>query len=248
MTDSKSQQYIYGIHPVMEALRAGKEPEVIYMQTGLRSAGFQDLLKLIGEKKILIKYVPIQKLNQITRSNHQGVIAGMSVVENQPIEEIITEVFERGEMPLIIVLDRITDTRNMGAVARTAESAGAHAIVVPQAGSAQINADTVKTSAGALNFIPVCKVKNLTDTLLYMKNSGIQIVASTEKAKKYYYETDFNVPSAILMGSEETGISPHLFKLCDAEVKIPMLGKTGSLNVSVAAAILIYEAVRQRKS
>ena len=237
---------LFGIHPVMEALKAGKELECVFIQSGLRGQGFQELTKLIAEKKTVVKHVPIQKLNQFTRSNHQGVVAIVSEIDYQPLEEIVASIFERGENPLLVVLDRITDTRNLGAIARTAESAGAHAIVVPTQGSAMINGDTVKTSAGALNHLPVCKVNNLTDAVVYLKTSGLQIVAATEKSKLNYYQTDFTNPTAILMGSEETGISSNLFKLCDAEVKIPMLGQTGSLNVSVAAGVLLYEAVRQR--
>jgi 23S rRNA (guanosine2251-2'-O)-methyltransferase len=230
----------------MEALKAGKEIEFVYVQTGLRGGNFQELSKLLVQHKVPLKNVPIQKLNQITRSNHQGVVASVGVVENHPLEEIVAQVFEKGEVPFILVLDRVTDTRNLGAIARTAECAGVQAIVLPQAGSAQINADTLKTSAGALNYIPICKVKNLTDAVVYLKTAGLQVVAATEKAKNFYYQLDLKLPTVFLMGSEESGISPNLIKLCDAEAKIPMAGKTTSLNVSVAASILIYETVRQR--
>ena len=248
MENRNKSGIIFGIHPVLEALKAGKELEMVFVQTGLRGQGFQELQKWLSDKKVVVKHVPIQKLNQFTRQNHQGVVALISEVDYQPIEEIVTGIFEKGLNPLIVVLDRITDTRNLGAIARSAESAGAHAIVVPAQGSALINGDTIKTSAGALNHIPVCKVKNLTDTLVYLKTSGLQIVAATEKANSFYYQTNLSLPTVILMESEETGISSNLFKLCDAQVKIPMLGQTGSLNVSVAAGILLYEAVRQRVS
>lgn len=238
---------LYGIRPLIESIKAGKEIDKVFVQKGLKGEHFAELYSLLKEFDVPFQHVPIEKLNRITRKNHQGIIAYVSEISYQPIEEIIPAIYEKGETPLIIILDRITDVRNFGAIARTAECAGVHAILIPSQGAAQINADAMKTSAGALNNIPVSREKNLGQAIDFLRGSGLQIVAATEKANKDYYQSNLTLPTAIILGSEEDGVSPAYLKKSDALVKIPILGMTGSLNVSVAAAIMIYEAVRQRQ-
>jgi len=237
---------IFGIRAIIEAIQSGKELDKILLKTGLRSELFSELSTYIKDLNIPVQYVPIEKINRISQKNHQGALAFLSPVTYLNVEEIVQQTFEAGNIPLILILDKITDVRNFGAIARTAECAGIHAIVIPNKGSAQINADAVKTSAGALHHIPVCRTENLIKTIKYLKNSGVQMVAATEKAAENYYQTDFTLPTAIIMGSEDTGISDECLKIADKLVKIPIQGEIESLNVSVAAAILMYEAVKQR--
>jgi len=191
--------------------------------------------------------VPAEKLDRVTRKNHQGVIAYISPITYSNIEEIVPGLFEKGETPLILILDQVTDVRNFGAIARTAEIAGVDAIIIPEKGAAQINADAIKTSAGALNLVPVCRTPSLSHTIKYLKNCGLRIVAATEKGERFYDETNMKDPLAIIMGSEDLGIESSLLKIADEWIKIPQFGQIASLNVSVAAGILIYEALRQRK-
>jgi len=242
----KFDNLVYGIHPLVETIKSGKEIDKVFIQKGLQGGLSAELFSLLREYKIHYQIVPIEKLNRISRKNHQGVVAFISSITYQPIEEIIQSLFEKGENPLIMILDRVTDVRNFGAIARTAECAGVHAILVPMQGSAQMNADAMKTSAGALNNIPVSRSKNLNESIDFLKNSGLQIVAATEKTNDNYYTVDFSLPTAIIMGSEEDGVSPAYLKKCNHKVRIPMNGTTDSLNVSVAAGILIYEAIKQR--
>jgi 23S rRNA (guanosine2251-2'-O)-methyltransferase len=237
---------IYGIHPVMEAIEAGKEIEKVLIQMGLRSEHSRELIHLLEDREIPFQTVPIQKLNRVTGKNHQGVIAFISAVEYEDIEKLLPMLFEQGQNPFILVLDRVTDVRNFGALARTAECAGVHAIVIPSRGSAQINEDAVKTSSGALMTMPVCRVQNLKTTLRYFRDCGLQVVSVTEKAKTDYYDTDFKAPTALILGSEEDGISDAYIRLSDKQVRIPLLGEVLSLNVSVAGGILMYEVVKQR--
>ena len=185
-------------------------------------------------------------MNRLTTKNHQGVVAFVSPIVYQDLSAVVPQIFENGETPLLLILDRITDVRNMGAIARTAECTGVHAIIVPSRGSAQLNSDAMKTSAGALHKIPVCRENNLKDTITYLQECGIQIVACTEKAENYHFNTDMLGPIAVIMGSEEDGISPEYLKRCDAKAKLPMTGTIGSLNVSVACGTLLYEVIRQR--
>jgi 23S rRNA (guanosine2251-2'-O)-methyltransferase len=201
---------------------------------------------LLKKNGIYFQYVPIEKLNRLTSKNHQGVVGYISSIEYHKIEQVLPAVFEAGKMPLVLILDRITDVRNFGAIARTAECSGVDAIVIPARGAAQINADAIKTSTGALHKIPVCKEENLKDVIDYLRESGLQVIACTEKSSEYYYQQDMTLPVAIIMGSEEDGISGEYLKRADAAVKIPLMGEIGSLNVSVATGIILYEAVRQR--
>jgi len=244
----RNEQFIYGIRPVIEALKSGKEIERILLQKGLRGEGFHELFGIIRQLEIPTQTVPVDKLNRVTRKNHQGVLAFISEISYQRLDYIIPFIYEEGKIPLILVLDRITDVRNLGAIARTAECAGVDAILLPVKGSAQINADTVKTSAGALYKIPVCRCPDLQNSILYMKNSGLRIFAATEKAGQEHFRADFTGPSALILGSEEDGISPEILAMADEEIRIPLRGDIASLNVSVAAGILLYEAIRQRQN
>jgi len=240
------ENHIYGIRPLIESIKAGKEIDRVLIQKGLKGELFPELFELIRKFQIPFQNVPIEKLNRLTRKNHQGIVAFVSSITYQPITEIVPAIYEAGQVPMVLILDGVTDVRNFGAIARTAECAGVHAIVIPEQGAAQINADAMKTSAGALNNIPVSRVKNLNETIDFLKNSGLQMVATTEKANFFYNSINLKVPTAIIMGAEDTGVSPAYLKKSDLAVKIPILGKTDSLNVSVATAIIVYEAVRQR--
>ncbi|MCF8365169.1 MAG: 23S rRNA (guanosine(2251)-2'-O)-methyltransferase RlmB [Bacteroidales bacterium] len=242
----QTDNLIYGIRPAIESIRAGKEFDKLFIQKGLRGEHIAELFTLLREYQIPFQYVPLEKLNRLTRKNHQGVVGFISAIAFQPIEEVVQMIFEKGETPLILILDGVTDVRNFGAIARTAEIAGVHGILFPTQGSAQINADAMKTSAGALNNIPVCRTKNLSQSIDYLKNCGLQLVAASEKAETSLYKVNFIAPTAIIMGSEEDGVSPAYLKKCDHQVRIPMKGKTASLNVSVASALLVYEVLRQR--
>ena len=239
-------QMIYGIRPVMEAVEAGKEIERIFINRLSTSAQMKHLKQVLRDHNINWQEVPVEKLSRLTRANHQDVICYISQISYAPVEEIVQRSFSEGKTPLLIVLDYITDVRNFGAIARTAECCGADAIVIPARGSAQINADAVKTSAGALNIIPVCKVDNLKNTLLYLRESGLKIYAATEKGKMNSFDADFKSPCAIIMGSEDTGISNDLLKMADDLLKIPLTGQIASLNVSVACGMLLHEVLRQR--
>ncbi len=246
--EKDKQQLIFGIRPVIEALQSGKEIERVFIQKGLTGGTFKELMPLLKEYKIPYQVVPKEKLNRITRKNHQGILAIISPITFYAIEQIVPALYEQGKTPFILVLDKVTDVRNFGAILRTAHSAGVNAVLIPDKNSAQLNSDTVKSSAGAIYKIPVCRVSNLKETLIFLKNSGLKIIAVTEKAPVYYYNEEFTEPIALIMGSESVGISPVYLKLSDKHVKIPMLGEIASLNVSVAAGILLYEVVRQRNT
>ncbi len=239
---------VFGIHPIIEAIRSGKEVEKILFQKNNGNHILGELSKEIKEFNIPFQFVPIEKLNHLTKSsNHQGVVALLSPIAYQNIENIIPTIFEKGETPLLVILDRITDVRNMGAIARTAECTGVHAIIVPSKGSAQINSDAIKTSAGAIFRMPVCRSENLKNTLEFLKTSGLQIVGCTEKGDTSINEINFSIPTAIILGSEEDGISSEYLNRCDSQAIIPLLGEIGSLNVSVASGMILYEAIRQRE-
>lgn len=237
---------IFGLRPVMEAIESGKTIDKLFVQKGLQGEIFSELRRLIRDYDIPTQYVPVEKLNRLTRKNHQGVFAFISPIEFHSIENLLPQIYEQGKNPFLLILDRVSDVRNFGAIARTAECVGVDAIIVPQKGSASVNADAVKTSTGALYNIPICKESNLKKAIQFLQNSGIQIVSATEKAADYIYDADFSVPVAVMMGSEEDGISNDLLKVSDKIVKLPMVGKTSSLNVSVACGVFLYEVVRQR--
>ncbi len=237
---------IFGLHPVIEAIRSGREIEKILLKRGLKGGAFQELTTLVREAGIPFQYVPVEKLNRVTNGNHQGVIAFVSQVTYQPVENVLPAIYEKGESPFIVVLDGVTDVRNMGAVARSALCAGVHALVVPSAGRAMITAEAVKSSAGALNTIPVCREANLEKTINFLRKSGLKIVAAGEKAPRNYFEVTYAGPLALVLGSEEKGVSSGLLESADEHVRIPVGGPVGSLNVSAAAAVIIFEVVRQR--
>lgn len=243
----QDKDFIFGTRAVMEAINAQKDIDKILVNKDINNELIKELLSLAKEEKIPVVRVPEAKLNRTTRKNHQGVLAHISAIQYASLDNVIDECFSKGIAPLILVLDRITDVRNFGAMARTADCAGVHAIVIPEKGSAQINSDAVKTSAGALNFVPVCRVKNLYYTVKDLKKMGLSVVSVTEKTERAMYEADFTVPTALVLGSEEDGISPEIMGISDEFVKIPLSGNIESLNVSVAAGVVIYEAIRQRK-
>jgi len=240
------ENLLFGIRPVMEAIQSGREIDRVMLKKGLGGELAHELLALIGEHQIPMQHVPLEKLNALTQKNHQGVVAFASLIEYANLEETVIGVIEKGETPLVLLLDGVTDVRNFGAIARSAECAGVHAIVVPAKGAAQINGDALKASAGALNLVPVCRVPSLRSAIYFLRDSGMQIVAATEKADSDLYAATFDKPTAIMVGSEETGISPELLRAADVLVKIPLCGSIASLNVSAAAAVVLFEVVRQR--
>lgn len=242
----ETNQMVFGIRAVIEAIESGKEIESLFIQRGIAGSLIAELRELLRIHNISYQQVPPEKLNRITKKNHQGVIGVISPITYQNIEDIVPAIYEKGEVPLILILDGITDVRNLGAIARTAECAGVHALVLPKKGSAEINPDAIKTSAGALFNIPVCREDSLAKTARFLQESGIQLVASSEKTKDDIYKPDYSVPTAIVLGAEDTGISPELLRISDHLAKIPMFGEIASLNVSVSAGVIIYEALRQR--
>ncbi len=240
------EDFIFGTRAVIEAINTGRSIEKILIKKGLSNELFQQLQPLIKEFSIPVQQVPVEKINRITRKNHQGVLAFISPIEYNNIEVLLPGIFESGKDPILLVLDQITDVRNFGAIARSAECGGVDAIIIPEKGMARIGADAVKTSAGALYYVPICKTKNLTKTVQFLSESGVRIFAATEKGDKIYTETNFQTPAAIIMGSEESGISPAILEIANEKLKIPILGNIESLNVSVSAALMIYEVIRQR--
>ncbi|WP_346861273.1 23S rRNA (guanosine(2251)-2'-O)-methyltransferase RlmB [uncultured Draconibacterium sp.] len=240
------EDFVFGTRAVIEAIKNGKTIDRILIKKGLSNELFHELNDLIKENRINVQYVPVEKINRVTRKNHQGVLAFISPVEFDNIETLLPGIFEQGKTPLLLILDQITDVRNFGAITRSAECAGVQAIIIPEKGMARIGGDAIKTSAGAIHHIPICRVNNLYSTVQFLKDSGIYIVAATEKGDKLYTEAQLNVPLGIVMGSEDTGISAQILKIADEQLKIPILGEIESLNVSVSAALMIYEAVRQR--
>jgi 23S rRNA (guanosine2251-2'-O)-methyltransferase len=243
---AKNDQYIFGLHAVLEALQAGKEIDKVLVRHGSTSDQMKRLLGELNSRDIPIQRVPVEKLNRITQRNHQGVVAWISPISYSQITHLIPSIYEAGEDPFILILDGVSDVRNFGAIARSAECAGAHALVIPVTGSAAIHADAIKTSAGALHRIPVCRVRDLAATVKFLRESGLRLVAATEKTSTSIYQTDMTGPVGIIMGSEENGISPELLMQADHLATIPMSGRIASLNVSVAAGILLFEVLRQR--
>lgn len=238
--------YIFGIRAVKEAIESGKEIDKILIRKDLDGSLANELFDTIRTHRVFSKRVPVEKLNKITRKNHQGVIAIISAVTYHSLEHLVPQLYEDGILPFVVVLDGITDVRNFGAIARTCECAGADAIVIPLHGSVSVSGDAMKTSAGALNYLPVCRERSIAGAVKFLKDNGYQIVAASEKASINYTQGNYLSPVAIVMGAEDTGISPEVLSLCDTPVSIPQFGKIGSLNVSVAAGIMVYEVVRQR--
>lgn len=232
----------------MEAIKAGRKIEKIYIQAGLTNDLIKELIQTARTGAVPFSFIPQQKLNRLSAKNHQGVICILSAVQYVPVENLIDKAYAEGRAPFFLILDRVTDVRNFGAIARTAECAGLDGIIVEEKGNAPITGDAIKTSAGALHHLPVSRVRDLSKTIKLLQENGIQVIACTEKAEKLVYEMDLKVPTALVLGSEEDGISEELLRRADSIAKIPMKGKIGSLNVSVAAGVAIYEVVRQQLS
>jgi len=242
----KESDCIFGLRPVIEAIRAGKQIDRLLIRQGLQGDLYHELMTEAKKNNIVWQIVPLERIELVTRKNHQGVLAWLSVIEYQQISNLLPMIFEKGEDPLLIALDGVSDVRNFGAIVRSAECLGAHAIVIPEKGSARITADAVKTSAGALNSFPVCREKSIVKVTEFLKESGLRVVCAAEKQGTEASKSDLRGPVVLIIGSEEKGISRELLSLADNIVKIPMTGKIESLNVSVAAGILIYEISRQR--
>lgn len=238
--------YIYGLRAIIEAIREGRQIDKLFIKKDLQGPLASELFSLMREHHIVSQRVPLERLNRITRKNHQGAIAMLSAVEYHNLGQTVTSLFDDGVLPFIVVLDGITDVRNFGAIARTAECCGVNALVIAERGSVSVGADAVKTSAGALMSLPVCRERSLTSAVKFLKESGFNVVAVSEKANINYTLADYSVPTVLVMGAEDTGISPEIMDLCDTQVSIPMFGHIGSLNVSVAAGVMMYEVVRQR--
>lgn len=239
-------QYLFGMHPVMEAIRSGKKFDKVLLKQGLEGTQFRELMELLKENDVPFQFVPGERLNRAVRGSHQGVLAYISQIDYVDIEQMVNNALGRSVNPILVILDGVSDVRNFGAVARTLECAGGHGIIVPAKGGAAINADAVKASAGALMRIDTCKVPNLRVAAYYLKESGFRLIAATEKTDNLIYDVDMTGPVAIIMGSEGKGISQAMLDLADEKVAIPMAGGITSLNVSVASAVVMYEAVRQR--
>jgi 23S rRNA (guanosine2251-2'-O)-methyltransferase len=240
-----SENLVFGVHSVIEAVKSGKAINRIWIQKNMNKDLFLELKKELNGKEYALQFVPIEKINSLVQGNHQGVVADISPVEYGQIEPFVEELLEKNEKPFILVLDRITDVRNFGAIARTAACQGVDAILIPDKGSALITPDAIKTSAGALHHLPVCKTKSLKDSLFYLQQCGLRVVACTEKGAIPLYETNLRGSVAVILGSEENGITQDLINLADVRAKIPMFGDISSLNVGVAAGMLLYEKTRQ---
>jgi len=245
MNKANNPDTIYGIRPVIEAIRSGKVIDKILIKRGLSGELYGELMNILKENGIHAQQILPERFNAFGNRNHQGVVAYISPVDFQPIEEIVTQLWEAGTEPFLVILDGVTDVRNFGAIVRTAECAGVHAVAFPLKGSAKIGSDAVKTSAGALHHMPICRVNSIKSTISFLKQSGIKVVAATEKASKNYTQVELKPPIAFIMGSEDVGVSEDIMKMADELVSIPVVGKVESLNVSVAAGLLIYEAIRK---
>jgi 23S rRNA (guanosine2251-2'-O)-methyltransferase len=244
----KESDCIFGLRAVIEAIKAGKQIDRLLIKQGLQGAIYHELMTEVKTHSIVYQIVPVERIELVTRKNHQGVLAWLSVIEYQYIANLLPMIFEKGEDPLIIALDGVSDVRNFGAIVRTAECLGAHAILIPEKGSARITADAVKTSAGALHTFPVCREKSIVRAIEFLKESGLKVISAAEKSGQSPSETTLTGPSVLILGSEDKGISRELIALTDQQIRIPMTGSIGSLNVSVAAGILLYEVIRQRSA
>ncbi|MBU2526332.1 MAG: 23S rRNA (guanosine(2251)-2'-O)-methyltransferase RlmB [Bacteroidetes bacterium] len=240
-----SEQTIYGIRAIMEAMESGKEIDKVFLKKGLSGTLSQEFLKRVQQNGIVHTFVPEEKLYKLGDRNHQGVVATISAIRSISLDELVSQYHT--DKSLFLILDGITDVRNLGAIARTAACTGVSGIILPKNNSAPLSADAVKTSAGALYHIPVCKVDHLKDALYFMQASGIRILAATEKTDQKIYDVDLTGALALVMGSEDKGISENILKMVDERISLPMFGKIASLNVSVACGAMLYEAVRQRR-
>ncbi len=237
---------IYGIRAVIEAINTKEPIDKVFIQRGLKGDLFKELEAIVRKNQINTSYVPIEKLNRLTKNIHQGVVANISPITFYALETLVENVINSKEKPLFLLLDQLSDVRNFGAIIRTAECTGVDAIIIQKKGAAPVTADTIKTSAGAAFKVPIAKVDHIKDAVFYLQASGIQVVSATEKADRTVYDVSFNLPTAIVMGSEDRGITPSILKASDQVAKLPILGEIESLNVSVACAVFLYEVVRQR--
>ncbi len=237
---------IYGIRAVIEAIRAKEPIDKVYFQKGLKGPLSKELENLIRREGIPSSYVPLQKINKLTQANHQGVVATISPISFLSVEELTEQVLDKNDAPLFLLLDGVSDVRNFGAIIRTAECSGVAGIIIPKKGAAPVSGDTIKTSAGAAFRVPIAKTDHIKDAVFYLKASGVSVIAATEKTQQLLYSVDLKGPVAIIMGAEDTGISPSILKEADHLAKLPLLGEIGSLNVSVACGVFLYEVVRQR--
>lgn len=240
------ENYIYGLRAIIEAVEAGKQIDKVFIKKDLQGELASELFEILRRNHILTMRVPIERINRITRKNHQGAIAMLSAIEYNRVGNLVPELYEQGRLPLMVALDGITDVRNFGAIARTAECCGVDSIIIPERGSVSVGADAVKTSAGALLHMPVCRERNLASAIKFLRDNGYQAVAVSEKVDLNYTEADYTIPTVFVMGAEDVGISEEVMRECNTKVSIPMFGQIQSLNVSVAAGVMMYEAVRQR--
>ena len=242
----QNETQIFGIRAVIEAINSGKTIAKVFLQKGLKGELFSELESVLRKHSINSSYVPVEKLNRLTKGNHQGAVAQISPIAFHDMETLVINVIESGKIPLFLLLDQLSDVRNFGAIIRTAECTGVDGIIIQKKGAAPVTADTIKTSAGAAFKVPIAKVDHIKDAVYYLQASGIQIVAATEKTNNTIYDVSFKEPCAIIMGSEDRGVSPSVIKAADQVAKLPLLGEIGSLNVSVACGVFLYEVVRQR--
>jgi 23S rRNA (guanosine2251-2'-O)-methyltransferase len=238
---------IFGTRAIMETILAGKTIDKVFIDKDARSPLHKELLSLVRERKIPCSHVPAVKLNKLTTKNHQGAVAYVVPITLAFLSHVVQASYEQGKTPLLLLLDGITDVRNFGAIVRTAACTNVDAVVIPTQGSAAVNGEAMKASAGALAHLPICRVESLKEAIYELQASGLQIIACHEKAPNSLYHTDLNLPLAIILGSEDQGISSQHLRLVDKNVHIPMLGPIASLNVSVAAAVILYEHVRQQQ-
>jgi 23S rRNA (guanosine2251-2'-O)-methyltransferase len=243
----EKEHQIFGIRAIIEAINAGKEIDKVFIQKDAQGDLMRDLLKVLKQKNVNFSYVPVEKLNRLTPNNHQGAVASIAPIKFHNLETLVETVIDSGRTPLFLILDQLSDARNFGAIIRTAECTGVDGIIVQKQGSAPVNGDTVKTSAGAVFNVPICKVEHIKDAIFHLQGSGIKTIAATEKTDDTIYDVSFAEPVAIIMGSEDRGINPSVLKIVDEKAKLPMFGTISSLNVSVACGAFLYEAVRQRR-
>ncbi len=244
---AQNMDMVYGRRPIIEAIKSEKTFDKLFVLKNLSGELADEFLKIAKENKVVITKVPPEKLNRLTRKNHQGVVGFISPINFANIDHIIDQTFSEGRDPLVLVLDRITDVRNFGAIVRSAECVGVDAVIVPSRGAAQISGDAMKTSAGALNLVPICRSNNILALLKSLQQSGLSLVACTEKSSSTLYDVPFSQPTVIIMGSEESGIDTEILGICNHKAKIPLAGSIESLNVATSTGIILYEAVRQRK-
>lgn len=243
----EKSDYIFGIRAVIEAVESGREIDKVFVDRDLKGDLARELMGVLKAHGVLIQKVPGEKIDRITRKNHQGVLAILSAVTYESLANLVPILYEEGRLPFIVLLDGVTDVRNFGAIARTCECAGADAIVIPRRGGVGVNGDAMKTSAGALSYLPVCRENSIINAVKFLRDNGYHVFAASEKSDLNYTHANYaDVPVAIVMGAEDVGISEDVLRFCDTMVAIPQLGRIGSLNVSVAAGVMIYEVVRQR--